>query len=301
MLAPKTMTTSRELCPAEFRKIVDTRSMEAVQQRVSQAYKNLYPLADQLFISRAFGLAYSCFDGLRAGYLPIDARYHDWEHTLQGTLAFAVLLEGRVEAKAAPPVPQELGELGFLAILLHDTGYLKRVDDPEGTGAKYTFTHVLRSCDFAEALLRDQGYTPQDIRSVQNMIRCTGVGLSLNAISFRSEEEKLLGFALGTSDLLGQMAAPDYIEKLPILFDEFLESARYNEGKGGPPLAFSSAQDLRSKTPQFWRNYVRPRIDRDFMGLYRFLARPAPDGPNPYLDAIEANIAHLEHQLEAAA
>jgi hypothetical protein len=37
------------------------------------------------------------------------------------------------------------------------------------------------------------------------------------------------------------------------------------------------------------------------MALYRFLARPAPDGANPYLDAIEANISHLEHQLKAAA
>lgn len=295
------MTTSRELCSTEFRKIVDTRSLEAVRHRVSQAYKNLYPHADQTFIEWAFDLAHSCFDGHRPGYLPIDARYHDWEHTLQGTLAFAVLLEGRHEAGAIPHLPQATGELGFLAILLHDTGYLKRVDDPEGTGAKYTFTHVQRSCEFAEALLRDHGYAALEIRSVQNMIRCTGVGLSLNAISFGSEEEQLLGFALGTADLLGQMAAPDYVEKLPILFDEFLESARFNESRGGPPLVFSSAADLRSKTPQFWRNYVRPRIDRDFMALYRFLARPAPDGANPYLDAIESNISHLEHQLKAAA
>ncbi len=295
------MTTTRELCPTEFRKIVDTTSLNSVQQRVGQAYKNLYPNGNQSFIQWAFDLARSCFEGRRVGYLPIDARYHDWEHTLQGTLAFATLLEGRVEANAGPKLHQEIGELGFLAILLHDSGYLKRVNDSEGTGAKYTFTHVHRSCDFAEDLLRDQGYAPPEIRSVQNMIRCTGVGLSLSAISFGSEEEKLLGFALGTADLLGQMAAPDYVEKLPILFEEFLESARYNEGRGGPSLAFSSAQDLRLKTPGFWRNYVRPRVDVDFRGLYRFLARPAPHGPNPYLEAIEANIAHLEHQLADAA
>lgn len=276
---------------------IDTQSTLAVMRRVDQAYRSMYPVGNKRFVSWAFELAKGCFDGQFPGFLPIDAHYHDWEHTLQGTLAFAILLEGRFQAAAEPILDQEMGELGILAILLHDTGYLKRSDDIFGTGAKYTATHVHRSCEFAEVLLSRHGYSHPEIRSVQHMIRCTGVGFKINAVPFQSDAEKVAGFALGTADLVGQMAAPDYIAKLPVLFDEFQESARFNEGRDGTISAFGSAEELRQKTPSFWEKYVRPRIEGEFSGLYRYLSRPAPNGYNPYIEAIETNIRKLELQL----
>ncbi|MCB1128842.1 MAG: hypothetical protein KDM81_20260, partial [Verrucomicrobiae bacterium] len=57
-----------------------------------------------------------------------------------------------------------------------------------------------------------------------------------------------------------------------------------------------SPEELVSKTPEFWDNYVRPRIDGVFGGLYRYLANPYPDGPNPYLERIEANIARIRRE-----
>lgn len=261
----------------------------------------MFPDGDAGFVPRAFARVERYFSGSNPDYLAIDARYHDLEHTLQGTLAFSCLLRGRLEAGAEPALSQETFELGLLAILLHDTGYLKRRDDADGTGAKYTATHVNRSCDFAERLLWHHGYSLRQIHAVQHMIRCTGMGASVTTIPFQSDEERIAGFALGTADLLGQMAAPDYVEKLPILFEEFQESARYNAGKGGPGMLFASARDLMEKTPGFWRKYVLPKIENDFLGLFRFLARPAPDGPNEYLEAIEANLARLQKQLALAA
>ena len=57
---------------------------------------------------------------------------------------------------------------------------------------------------------------------------------------------------------------------------------------------FRCADDLVQKTPQFWTNYVLPKLDRDFGGLYKFLNDPFPDGPNPYVQAVEANIAKIQ-------
>ena len=57
------------------------------------------------------------------------------------------------------------------------------------------------------------------------MIFCTGINAALDKIPFQSEAEKIVGFALGTADLLGQMAADDYVEKLPVLYAEFAEAA----------------------------------------------------------------------------
>jgi hypothetical protein len=51
------------------------------------------------------------------------------------------------------------------------------------------------------------------------------------------------------------------------------------------------------KTPMFWEKYVQQKINRDFLGLYRLLNDPYPDGPNPYIDQIEANMMRLHRDL----
>lgn len=211
------------------------------------------------------------------------------------------MLHGRHLAKAQPELTQRMFKLGLLAILLHDTGYLKTRDDAEGTGAKYTLIHVNRSAEFAAQLLSERGFNQKDISTVQNMIRCTGVNVDLSALRFHDDLERTVGYALGTADLLGQMAAPDYVEKLPILYQEFAESESYNAGNKAPRAVFSSEQDLIQKTPAFWRKYVLPRIQKEFQGLYLFLNQPYPDGPSYYLECIEANIDRVQRTLSAAA
>jgi hypothetical protein len=183
-----------------------------------------------------------------------------------------------------------------LAILLHDTGYLKKRNDTQGSGAKFTPTHVRRSVEFAVVALAKEGFLPAEIWAVQNMIRCTRVQADLNQIVFRDSLERLVGLAVGTADLLGQMAAADYVTKLPILYAEFEEARRFTGEQEMALSQFSSAEDLMRKTPQFWENYVVPRITKDFEGLYRFLNDPYPDGPNPYLQQIAVNLERLRDQ-----
>jgi hypothetical protein len=125
--------------------------------------------------------------------------------------------------------------------------------------------------------------------------------VKLDAIAFQNEAERITGFALGTADLLGQMAAEDYTEKLPILFAEFAESARFNQWKHKDGNVFTSVEDLMQKTPGFWEKYVRAKISNEFLGLYRFLNDPYPDGPNWYVDHIDRNIAKLKDKLGVTA
>lgn len=280
---------------------VDTKDPAAVRREVRGIYVSMFPGADPEFVTPAFAWVMDCFRGRYANYQAIDARYHDLEHTLQGTLCFARLLQGYFRAQAKPELTRHMFDLGLVAILLHDTGYLKTKDDTEGTGAKYTLTHVSRSAEFACQLLSEHGFSPESIKSVQNMIRCTGVNVDLSHIPFTSELERNIGFALGTSDLLGQMAAEDYVDKLGILYSEFEESARYNSGKFTSAGAFASAQDLRSKTPMFWEKYVVPKIQGDFQGMHRFLGRPGPSEENEYIMKIRANLARLQKELAEAA
>jgi hypothetical protein len=276
---------------------VATKDASAVESHVQSAYLALFPGGDRLFVSRAFGLAIECFSGNYSDYQAVDARYHDFEHTLQGTLCMTRLLQAWQCANGQRPITERLFQLGIFGILLHDTGYLKKRDDCEGTGAKYTTTHVNRSAEFAGQLLSEKGFSGADIAAVKSMIRCTGVNTVLGQIPFQSEEEKMVGYALATSDLLGQMAADDYVDKLPILYSEFAEAARYDGDRPGFVAGFKSVEDLIRRTPKFWSDFVLPKLERDFRGLYRYLNDPYPDGPNEYVRRIEANMERIRQQL----
>jgi hypothetical protein len=278
---------------------VSTKDPTAVAREVQASYLAMFPQGNPQFVIGAFTWAAECFTGHYADYQPVDTDYHDFEHTLQGALCMVRILHGRQMASIQPPLTQHVFELGLLAILLHDTGYLKRNGDIEGTGAKYTATHVSRSTEFAAKLLSEKGYHLNDILAVQNMIRCTGVDATLTVIPFHNELEKIVGYALGTADLLGQMAADDYVEKLPVLYDEFAEATHNAPPKASVVSMFSSAKDLLKKTPDFWDKYVKHKLDRDFGGAYRFLNEPYPDGSNFYMDKIESNILHLRDVISS--
>jgi hypothetical protein len=269
---------------------VDTSSPSEVEKAVRQFFLDIYPDCDAAEVTRLFDWAHTAFTGAYRDFQAVDTRYHDYEHTLQVVLCLGRLLHARHLARTEPRLSQRIFTLGLLASLLHDSGYLKNRDDRQGTGAKYTDTHVERSADFAATLMQDKGYAPADIQAVQNMIRCTDFFRDLKRITFAGGEEQMAGLALATADLLGQMAAEDYVEKLPLLFSEFKEA-------GGNDTAFTSARDLMRKTPAFYESFVKIKIDRDYGGLYRYLNDPYPDGPNFYIDAIEANLKRLEQKL----
>ena len=278
---------------------LDTKAPRAAEERVASIYLGIFPNGDRAFVPQAFEWVGRFFSGQYEDYQAIDARYHDFEHTLQGTVCLARLLHGRHEAKALPLLSQKAFELGLLAILFHDTGYLKKKDDTEGTGAKYTQTHVARSAAVVREFLSGKGWAETDTTAIQNMIRCTGVNVDLKAIPFQNSEERMVGFALGTADLLGQMAAPDYVEKLPVLYEEFAEAAQFGGANAARGCPYTSAEDLTRKTPAFWEGYVRTKLGSDFERLYTFLNKPYPDGPNEYVQRVEHNIDRLRRKLEA--
>ena len=273
---------------------IDTKDAGAVRGEVSAIYTSLFPEGDPRFLGQAFQWVSGAFAGNYRGYQAIDTKYHDLRHTLEVTLCFARLLEGYHLAGAIPALSARAFELAILAMLLHDTGYLKTEGDSIGTGAKYTLVHVGRSADFARELLSKHGLPAEEIRMVEHMIRCTGLNADIEAIPFQSELEKRLGFALATADLVGQMAAGDYVNRLDFLYYEFEESNQQH-GKGSGAEVYESAADLRRKTPSFWKNYVVPRINQEFQGLHQYLARPPGSGTNDYLQKVERNMELLRN------
>ncbi|MFZ6016862.1 MAG: hypothetical protein ACOYU0_04455 [Nitrospirota bacterium] len=266
-----------------------------ILNEIKTIYKENYQGDNIDIIEVVFNDVMDLFSGKRKGFRKCDIRYHDFSHTLQIIPPFIKIIDGWNKSENNPKISREFFDIGIIAVLLHDTGYIKTEDDIDGTGAKYTFIHIQRSTDFAGHYLSEIGFEEHKISSVKNIIMCTGVKVDYKKILFNSEEERIVGYALGTADLLGQMSAFDYPEKLPILYREFEEAYHY-EGierlreKG--MTVFGSVDDLISKTPYFYEAAVMGRL-KDMGSIYKYLTYHFKDSRNHYIEAIEENIKRI--------
>lgn len=275
---------------------IDTKSASAVAAAVSEAFHQAWPRPSATLIGKLFADVTAMFEGRYPGYQAIDMGYHDFEHTLQATVCLVQALAGRHGTADQPALTQRDWELGLMAVLLHDTGYLKQHDDLEGTGAKYTLVHERRSCEFARSYLPALDVKPSEIDDVCAAIMCTGPQTKISSMTFLREEARILAFMLVTADYLGQMSAPDYVDELPILFAEFHESFEF-ERVPTERRPYHTVAELTAKTPLFWENYVRPMLDFEAGGVHRYLTTAGR--PNPYLQAVDANIAEVRRRLSA--
>jgi hypothetical protein len=251
-----------------------------------------YPDADVSALLKTFAEVDAMFMGRHPDYQALDTPYHDYVHTLQVTVCLVRLLEGWQASRPGPQLSARQFELTVTAALWHDAGYLKPHGDNDGTGAKYTHCHVTRGAMLAAAHLLARDATPTEVEQVVEAIQCTDPNAKPMRFGERDAMARIAGSALGAADLLAQMAAPNYPDRLAALYRELKESDDYLDI---PPAErrFKSAADLIGRTPAFWRQVVRPRLEQDLHGVYRYLSRPAPLGPNAYVDAVVRNIATI--------
>ena len=274
----------------------DTTRTASVTEAALDVSRALFPEASTVFTRELFAGVEKLFTGGYLDYQANDLKYHDFQHTLQVTVAYMDLFNAR-QHSGAPAFTHRQFELGLATALLHDSGYLKLRSDREGTGAKYTFCHVLRSCALAASFLPDFGLKLEEIDTVLGAIRCTGLSATGMGLRFNRREDHELASLVVTADYLGQMAADDYPDELELLFNEFAESDRF---LGMPPAqrVFKSLHQLVAGTGVFWEKVVKPKLEHEYLGVYRYLTRP--DGSNPYLDAIAHNLAVIARRQALA-
>ncbi len=276
--------------------VINTEQPDEVAHAVKVVFEKFWGDASFPLLDRVFADVNGMFDGRHPGYQAIDMEYHDYEHTLQATVCQTHLLEGRALTEDTPTLEMRDWELSVIAVLLHDTGFLKKTGDDKGTGAKYTFVHERRSCDFARIYLPQLGLTAEEVEDVCSAIMCTGPRSKIDEVVFRCEEARIMAYMLVTADYLAQISAGDYLDKLPRLYVEFEESFAFNRV---PPeeRPYKSLRQLLEMTPGFWTGYVLPVLNDKVGGVYRYLS---PRGQsNPYMLAAEANVAELMRRLEA--
>ncbi|WP_439814422.1 hypothetical protein [Zavarzinia sp. CC-PAN008] len=195
-----------------------------------------------------------------------DALYHDVEHSMLVTLVGQEILRGKhlIEGGVGPREWLNV----MVSLICHDIGYVRGIcpgdedgryviDDQgtmielpsDATDAALTPYHVERGKLFVRH--RFQGHRVVDAEAVASNIEHTRFPVpGDNDPTWLAEFPAIVRAA----DLIGQMADPDYLRKLPALFYEFEETGATAH------LGYRTPQDLREGYPRFFWSNVHGEI-----------------------------------------
>jgi hypothetical protein len=168
-------------------------------------------------------------------------------------------------------------------------------------GAVFTKVHVSRSADFASAYLPQIGFAAETSLAAR-LVHFTGYEMDVDEIRVDDPKDRMLGWMVGTADLIGQMSDRMYLEKCrDFLYREFVwgEIAREQLADGREIVRYASAEDLIIKTPGFYEYVARTRIEKKLGAADRF-AEAHFDGPSLYQSEIERNMTFLRGVIETA-
>lgn len=276
---------------------INVSNSQSVCDAVCDIFHSCYLSADDSKICRAFEDFDNLFDGHYSGFNACDTFYHDKLHTLDMTLALTRLIDGHErQSDRTHTFGAKLTTLAVITALFHDSGYIRKTNDQKHyNGAQYTPVHVSRSANFLHNYLHMIGM-PEYAEIAANMVHYTGYEVSPENIQLPDEKLHLLGYMIGSADLIAQMSDRCYLEKCrDRLFPEFelggMTSRQTKEGQ--TILLFESAEDLLSKTPGFYNIEVKKRLDELFQQVYKY-AEAHFGGDNLYIKYLNKNISHIE-------
>ncbi len=240
-------------------------------QNLADTYAKAFPQADPAKVCLLEQSARMALEAINNS----DCPYHDMNHTVLVTDCGQTILWGRLMSQGDLSGDDWLNAL--LALLHHDIGFVRGLlrGDRDGTyvvnefgdtvtppvGATDAYLspyHVTRGCLFVRERFGQESLVDADAV-------CAHIEMTRFPVPPESHYQQTasIGGLVRAADLIGQMADPHYIQKLPKLFTEFRESGESER------LGYENPADLRSKYPNFFFSQVRPYISE---GL-RFLRR----------------------------
>jgi len=201
-----------------------------------------------------------------------DALYHNLEHTIHVTLVGQQILMGKQIKEGR--IPPEDWLHFVISLLCHDIGYIKgvcREDDIENL----TFSTGLDEPRFVilDTGSTDAGLTKYHVDRGKKFVRerfgnsllgiidpdviCKNIELTRFPVPNTDDHKDTVGYPglLRAADLMGQLSDPRYLEKIPALFYEFLETGE-SEHRG-----WKNPGDLKKAYPGFFWNIVYPYVE----------------------------------------
>ncbi len=290
---PRKMTpTNNEL---DVTGTIQVTQVDPVAAEVLRLLAESYPTYPFNSLIQAFDDFDRLFDGRYPGYRACDTIYHDRQHTLDMCLAMArILIAHDQVAVEFRHYGAKRIELGLVTALFHDSGYIRRNhDSAHRNGAEYTRTHVSRSARFLAEYLPKLGKTDTEVETATRIVHFTGFEMDLDTIHVDDARFLEIGHALGSADLMAQMADRCYLEKCrERLYPEFVLGgiAQLPSPDGEGPI-YSSCFDLVRKTPAFAKGECTKRLDGQFGKIHEYV-KQLFGGEHPYMDSIRRNVDH---------
>jgi len=234
------------------------------------------------------------FRGGYPGLLRCDTHYHDLRHAFDSGLAMARLVRGQSIAtprEAPEHLDAEHALLGVLLALYHDIGLLRRTHEANLQGAQLTPIHEARGVEF----MRDYLGRTSLAHLAQKAELIMVTRLVWHMPPDIPARDRAIASLLGTADIVSQLSDRDYLEKCrDFLFAEFSTFGL----AGAPGLPYPDAKTLLEKTPGFYTDLLRRRMEVEYDGADGFL-KIHFGGECPYDAAIKRSLGYLTAVLAA--
>lgn len=272
--------------PAEIQQLTANDNPDEVWAKAVDIVEHINPAYNFTLAHTAYTDILSLFYGEYPGYCAIKTPYHNLHHTLDVFLCSVRLMHG-VHLSGMEIADHEITWI-MLATLMHDIGYVQRLDEDNGTGAQHTLTHVGRGIQFMQQYLLEHHFPADYAIPLECLMNSTNPGLDFDAIQFPSQRIRQLAQIVGSADIVGQMADRTYLEKLLFLYLEFKEAKFGN---------YKSLNDLLLQTKDFYDATREKKLEGSFGDVYKKLSFHFKDyldmDRNFYIESIEKNISYL--------
>ena len=230
-----------------------------------------------------------------------DAFYHDVEHTMMVTLVGQEIFRGKLLSEGTVS-PRDWAHFS-IALLCHDIGYVRGIcpgDDgdtavidatgksvripPGATDAYLTPYHIERGKMFVRS--RFGAHPKLDAELIAATIEYTRFPVPEQADVAVTSEVAEWAVLVQAADLIGQLADPDYLRKLPALFYEFEETG------ANARMGNDSPEALRDTYPEFFWTMVQRHIEPGI--AYLKLTREGRD----WLSGLYSHVFYQEHRSQ---
>ena len=281
---------------------IQTTDVVAVQRETARLFRLLYPGAAYIAMDRAFADVAKIYAGQYPGLQACDTGYHNLQHVMDVTLAMARLMDGYERSREdAPALGVRFFQLGLIAGLFHDIGYLRKTDDTTAKcGAEYTLSHISRGAEFLLVYMPEIGLADWAEEAAE-LIHFTGFEKRVADILVKDPVLRMVGSLLGSADIIAQMSDRCYLEKCrDRLYPEFVAGGiAVKKTTRGDEVVFHSGDDLVNKTPAFFESAVN-RLEQDLGGAYNYAATHF-GGFNLYMHAVTKNVHFAKEISEKGA
>ncbi len=251
----------------------------------------LAPHSTQRFLTQIHNDVAEIFHERNEVFLNNCPRYHDFEHTMDVILAVARFLHG-LYLKGIT-LPQDIIELCLLTGYFHDIGILLTKEEMQKKDATCLKHHEQRSIHFLHNYMGKKAYLLQHKNDCAAIINCTDLSIDPASLRFSSPETQLIGYILGSADLLAQMASRYYLESLELLYQEQCERGL---------ATHRSLLEMLRQTTRFYNKVVIPRLDKSFNNICNVVRNHFEHwwdiDSNLYLELTTRNIAYLEYVIQ---